>query len=136
MSPTTINQLSRHIEETQRVLDEMIRDNNTTLEETQVFIGLNDSETRKQKLETDRYVLILKEICRDFGVPFSFHLSEGGYVHDDGEFTEEKSIVLTFIDIPQETVDAIAKEACILFHQESVLVTVDRIRARSIREVL
>ncbi len=136
MSPTTISQLSRHLRETQRALNEVIQDKNTTLEESQVYIGLNDSETKVQKLKTDSYIKILKEICRQFGVPFSFDVVEGGYVHDDGEYTEETSIVLTFIDVPQETVDAIAKEACVLFHQESVLVTTDRIHARSIREVL
>ena len=63
-------------------------------------------------------------------------LTEAIYIHDNGEYTEEKSIVLTFIDLPQKTVDKIAKEVCILFHQESVLVTTDRIHVRSIRETL
>ena len=136
MKPTTINQLAHQILEARRLQGEVIRSLDTALEESQVYIGLNDSETRQQKFETGRYVTILKDICREFGVPFSFDIQEGGYIHDDGEFTEEKSIVLTFIDVPQETVDRIAKEACILFHQESVLVTTDRIRVRSIREVL
>ncbi|MBQ6508692.1 MAG: hypothetical protein IJI07_04390 [Flexilinea sp.] len=136
MKPTTINQLAHQILEARRLQGDVIRSLDTALEESQVYIGLNDSETRQQKFETGRYVTILKDICREFGVPFSFDIQEGGYVHDDGEFTEEKSIVLTFIDVPQETVDRIAKEACILFHQESVLVTTDRIHARSIREVL
>ena len=136
MLPTAISQLSRYILGTQLANNEAVHNGETILEESQVYIGLNDSETRKQKLETEQYVTILKEICREFGVPFSFDVQEGGYVHDDGEFTEEKSIVLTFIGVQQETVDKIAKEACILFHQESVLVTTDRIHARSIREVL
>ena len=136
MKTTTINKLSHQILEARRVQDEVMRSMDTTLEESQVYIGLNDSETRQQKLETGRYAAIMKDICREFGVPFSFDIQEGGYIHDDGEFTEEKSIVLTFIDVPQETMDRIAKEACILFHQESVLVTTDRIRVRSIREVL
>ena len=59
-------------------------------------------------------ISILKKICRGFNVPFSFDVVEGGYIHDDGEYTEEKSIVNTFIDVPQETVDEIAKEACVL----------------------
>ena len=136
MKTTTINKLSHQILEARRVQDEVMRSLDTTLEESQVYIGLNDSETKKQKLETDRYVTILKEICRDFGVPFSFDVQEGGYVHDDGEFTEEKSIVLTFIDVPQEIVDKLAREVCVLFHQESVLITTDRIHVRFIREEL
>lgn len=106
------------------------------LEETKVYIGLNDMDTKRQRAATDSYVSILKRICRSCGVSFSFSVMEGGYMHDDGEFTEEKSIVLSFIDVPQEVVDEVAKEACVLFHQESVLVTVGRIYARSIREAL
>ncbi len=136
MIPATITQLSRRLHDAQHTLGEAVRERNAIFEETQVFIGLNDSETREQMLETDQYVSILKKVCRQFGVPFSFDVVEGGYVHDDGEFTEEKSIVLTFVDVPQETVDEIAKELCVLFHQESILVTTDRIRVRSIREAL
>lgn len=50
-----------------------------------------------------------------------------------GGYTEEKTIVLTFIDVPQETVDQIAREMCATFHQELVLVTNGHIHMRSIR---
>ena len=110
--------------------------NAATLEETKVYIGLNDMETKEQIFDTEQYISIMKKIIQAYGVPFSFSVMEGGYMHDDGEYIEEKAVVLTFIDVKQETVDEIAKEACILFHQESVLVTVDQIHVRSIRETL
>ena len=128
--------MMRRIAAVQQKREESDRDNSAVLEETKVYIGLNDSETKEQKLETDRYISILKKICQAYDVPFSFNVVEGGYMHDNGEYTEEKSIVLTFIDVKQETVDEVAKEACVLFHQESVLITVDQIHARSIRESL
>lgn len=136
MISATIPQLSRKVFNSQHALGEALRERGATLEESQVYIGLNDSETREQKLETGYYVSTLKQVCRKFGVPFSFDVVEGGYIHDDGEYTEEKSIALTFIDVPQETVDEIAKEICVTFHQESVLITTDRIHVRSIRETL
>lgn len=61
---------------------------------------------------------------------------EGGYIHDDGEYTEESTIVLTFIDVGQDVVDQIASDLCALFHQESVLITTDRIQVRSVRSSL
>lgn len=128
--------MARRILAAQQAREESERNNSAVLEETKVYIGLNDSEAKEQKLETERYVSILKKICQAYDVPFSFNVVEGGYMHDNGEYTEEKSIVLTFIDVKQETVDEVAKEACILFHQESVLITVDQIHARSIRESL
>ena len=126
----------RHILAAQETQKESALSNSAVLEETKIYIGLNDSEEKEQKLETERYISILKKICQAYSVPFSFNVVEGGYLHDNGEYTEEKSIVLTFIDVKQETVDEIAKEACVLFHQESVLVTVDQIQARSVRETL
>ena len=136
MNSAAVRQLSQHIDHSRQVSGNDPGGISMPVMEFQIYIGLNDSETKQQKLATDRYAAILKEICRDFGVPFSFNVIDGGYIHDDGEYTEEKSIVLTFIDLPQETVDKIAKEVCVLFHQESVLVTTDRIRVRSIRETL
>ena len=136
MNSAAVRQLSQHIDHSRQVSGNAPGGISMPVMESQIFIGLNDSETKQQKLSTDRYAAILKEVCKDFGAPFSFNVIDGGYIHDDGEYTEEKSIVLTFIDLPQETVDEIAKEMCVLFHQESVLVTTDRIRVRSIRERL
>lgn len=136
MNSAAVRQLSQHIDHSRQISGNAPGGINMPVMESQIYIGLNDSETKQQKLSTDRYAAILKEVCKDFGVPFSFNVIDGGYIHDDGEYTEEKSIVLTFIDLPQETVDEIAKEMCVLFHQESVLVTTDRIRVRSIRERL
>ena len=136
MNSAAVRQLSQHIDHSRQVSGNDPGGISMPVMESQIYIGLNDSETKQQKLATDRYAAILKEICRDFGVPFSFNVIDGGYIHDNGEYTEEKSIVLTFIDLPQETVDKIAKEVCVLFHQESVLVTTERIRVRSIRERL
>jgi len=134
-SATTAHQVRRVIK-AQEAQGEISREEAVTLDETKVYIGLNDMETKEQKLETERYITILKKICRQCGVPFSFDVVEGGYIHDDGEFTEERSIVLTFIDVPEEKVDEVARESCVLFHQESVLVTIDHIEARSVREAL
>ena len=100
--------------------------------ETQVFIGLNDSETKKQEFNTERYVSVLKRVCVQYGVPFSFDVIEGGYIHDNGEYTEEKSIMLTFIDVQQDTVNEIAQDLCAFFHQESVLITSHSVKARMV----
>ena len=131
MSKSQTKRLKRHIAANQEQPG-----GSALLDEVKVYIGLNDMESKEQKLETDHYISILKKLCQSYGVPFSFSLSEGGYIHDDGEYTEERSIVLTFIDVPEETIDEVASDVCILFHQESVLVTYDQIRMKSIRATL
>ena len=107
-----------------------------SLIQTQVYIGLNDGVTKNQEFDTERYVSVLKRVCVQYGVPFSFDVINGGYIHDDGEYTEENTIVLTFIDVSQEVIDEIAKDLCAFFRQESVLITTSSIQARTIREVL
>ena len=56
----------------------------------------------------------------------------GGYIHDDGEYTEEKTIVLTFIDVDKATVESIAQDLCELFNQESVLITIGLVKTQMI----
>lgn len=107
--------------------------NLTDLVETRVYIGLNDAETKRQEFATEQYVSVLKRVCVAYGVPFSFDIIGGGYIHDNGEYTEERTIVLAFIDVADEVIGVIAKDLCSLFHQETVLVTSGPVKARVIR---
>ena len=128
--------MADRIEAARKAQEPGFHDDIAAFEESKIYIGLNDMDTKSQKCATDSYIAILKRICRSCGVPFSFNVVDGGYIHDDGEYTEEKTIVLSLVNVPHDIVDEIAKESCVLFHQESVLVTVGRIHARRIREAL
>ena len=102
--------------------------------ETKIYVGLNDSETLKQEHDTAKYVGILKTVCRNYEVAFSFSLQQGGYFHENGEYTQENSLVITLIDTDRDLAEEIAKDLCAFFHQESVLVTETEIQARYISE--
>ena len=102
---------------------------------TDIYIGLNDRITKEQKFNTGRYIEVLKMVCRNYQVPFSFNLVQGGYMHESGEYTEENTLVLSLIDIDEQTVNEIAEDVCMFFNQESVLITTDRVRAYSIKRV-
>ena len=104
--------------------------------ETKIYVGLNDSETLTQHFSTEKYVSILKNVCYSYHVAFSFSTVQGGYFHEDGRYTQENTLVLTLIDTDRETVNEIAKDLCVFFHQESVLITEDEIRAYYINERL
>ena len=95
--------------------------------ETRIYIGLNDSQTKEQKHETEKYMSVLKNVCRSYHVAFSVDIEHGGYYHDDGEYTEETSFILVLINADQKVINEIAKDLCTFFHQESVLVTQNRI---------
>ena len=104
--------------------------------ETKIYIGLNDSIKKEQLFETEKYINILREVCCAYHVPFSFDVIEGGYIHENGDYTRETTLVLTLIDSEKDTVNEIAKDLCAFFHQESVLITEDHIRTYFISESL
>ncbi|MBR0482369.1 MAG: hypothetical protein IJJ48_07855 [Firmicutes bacterium] len=89
----------------------------------QIYVGLNDSVTHEQKFDTEKYVAILKDVCRNYHVAFSVYTVNGGYFHDDGSYVEETSLILTLMDTDKKIVEEIAKDLCVFFHQESVMVT-------------
>ena len=91
--------------------------------ESRIYIGLNDAETKSQKFDTGKYLGILKNVCQSYHVAFSVDIAEGGYYHEDGEYTEETSLILQLINTEKSIVQEIAKDLCAFFHQESVLVT-------------
>lgn len=104
------------------------------LTETKIYVGLNDSESRKQKYDTEIYVDLLKKVCISYKVPFSFNVEQGGYIHEDGGYTEESTIVISMVDVKKELVNEIARDLCVLFNQESVMITDDRVRAYFVSE--
>ncbi len=104
--------------------------------ETKIYVGLNDSATMEQKFDTDRYISILRRVCYSYHVPFSFTLSEGGYFHENGDYTQEKTLILSLIDTDPSLAEEIAKDLCLFFHQESVMVTEGKVEARFISETL
>ena len=91
--------------------------------QTTIYVGLNDSETGVQKFGTEKYLSILKNVCRSYRVAFSVQLINGGYFHEDGHYTEENSLRLTLMNVPEQEIMEIAKDLCVFFNQESVMVS-------------
>ena len=104
--------------------------------ETRIYVGLNDSVTKTQIFETEKYIDILRSVCVGYRTPFSFDVEEGGYIHENGDYTKETTLVLTLIDADKTTVNEIAKDLCSFFHQESVLITEGIVRAYYVSESL
>lgn len=106
------------------------------MKETKIYVGLNDSVTLTQLFTNDEYISVLKHICSGYHVPFSFSLIQGGYYHESGELTQENTLSITFIDIDDKITDEIAKDLCVFFHQESVMVTYCPAETKFIKESL
>jgi len=106
------------------------------MKEAKVYVGLNDSVTLTQLFDNEKYIKILKYVCTNYHVPFSFSLSQGGYYHESGDFTQENTLILTLIDVDESIINEIAKDLCVFFHQESVMITYGHSVTRFIKEKL
>ncbi len=104
--------------------------------ETKIYIGLNDYETFTQTHDTEVYAGILKDICRNYHVGFSFSTDQGGCFDKDGRYTQETTLVLSLIDVDAQTVNEIAKDICVFFRQDSVLITENEVRTYYVSEKL
>ncbi len=102
--------------------------------ETRIYVGLNDAFTLRQEHETALYIDTLKNVCFQYHVPFSFSVQEGGYFHEDGRYTQETSLVLSLVDVAEEISREIAKDLCVFFRQESVMVTRGEVEVSFISE--
>ena len=80
--------------------------------ESKIYIGLNDVNTNTQLFENEKYVRVLRNVCYSYRVPFSFHVQEGGYIYENGEYARETSLVVTLIDVEKAVVGDIAKDLC------------------------
>lgn len=109
--------------------------NENTVQST-IYIGLNDSKTGQQKFNTEKYLSILKTVCHNYRVAFSVHQVNGGYYHEDGRYTEENTLMVILINVPEAVVLEIAKDLCAFFHQESVMVTTSPCTVVFVREQL
>ncbi len=104
--------------------------------EIKIYIGLNDLTTNTQLFEDEKYIRILRNVCYSYKVPFSFNVQEGGYIYENGEYARETSLVLTLINVEKTVASDIAKDLCVFFHQESVLIAESQIQAYFVCESL
>ena len=102
--------------------------------ETKIYIGLNDATTKQQMHSTETYVDIMKYVCNSYHVPFAFSLSEGGYFHENDDYTQERILLISLIDADKQIAESIAKDLCAFFHQESVMVTESVVNVSFIKE--
>ena len=98
------------------------------MKEYSLYVGLNDSVTHRQLFETEKYVNILKYICRSYRAPFSFNVVEGGYIYENGDLEYENSLQIRLLNQTEENVNAIACDLCTFFNQESVLIVTSDVK--------
>ena len=89
----------------------------------EVFVGLNDADTYEQTYHLDDVRKYITEAYMQEKIDFSAAFVKGGYLHENGDYILENSILYTFIgDYTKEDADAFFEEVKRTINQESILV--------------
>lgn len=83
-------------------------------------VGMNDKDTKKQEIETEDFLRIIKDNVLPLGGATIIPGCIGVYTHDDGQVVTEKSVQVVFYGADQETVKDTARRLCRLLNQESI----------------
>lgn len=98
-----------------------------------LFIGLNDKNTKTQKIPTLAARDIIKNIILDAGLDGAT-ISEalGIYKHDDGQIIQEASIRVEVLFASEKQILSICKQIKTVLNQESIAVEYQQINSRLI----
>lgn len=91
----------------------------------EMFIGLNDKETKTQKITTkDGFLLVQYYIANNFAYGGSVSTLKGVYKHENGQVVIENSLKIELVLDSEEfeKVEAMKEYFTKAFNQESVLV--------------
>ena len=102
----------------------------------EICVGFNDGDTREQKFSEELYEKIIINVCRGYRISYSINKLSGGYIHEDGTFVKENSASIILIGVSEQQVEEIAKDLCVFFHQESVLIMKSTVSYRFLSEQL
>ena len=93
-----------------------------------LYLGLNDKDTKTQKVDTLEAYKILCNLLKSFNVEgFTVYNAHGFYVHDDGSFTVENTLKIELMFINEKTVDDIIKQLKLIFNQETIIKQVEKV---------
>lgn len=106
-------------------------DNKNKIIKYSLYLGLNDKDTKTQKIDTLEAYKILCNLLKSYNVEgFTVYNAHGFYMHDDGTFTVENTLKVELMFIEELTVDEIIKQLKIIFNQESIIKQVEEVSSK------
>lgn len=87
-----------------------------------IYLGLNDKDTLKQKIDTSKarkevYNILLKNNIK----AYTIYLVNGVFTNERNEITKEKTLKIELLDIKKDDVFKSIKEFKKVLNQESIL---------------
>lgn len=98
-----------------------------------LYLGLNDKDTKTQKIDTLEAYKILCNLLKSYNVEgFTVYNAHGFYVHDDGTFTLENTLKIELMFVDEKTIDNIIKQCKIIFNQECIIKQVEEVTSEMV----
>lgn len=93
-----------------------------------LYLGLNDKDTKTQKIDTLEAYKILCNLLKSYNVEgFTVYNAHGFYMHDDGTFTTENTLKIELMFVDEKKIDNIIKQCKIIFNQECIIKQVEEV---------
>ena len=86
-----------------------------------LYVGLNDKDTKKQKIRTGKALKVINKILLQYVDGATVYLSNGIYKHINGQQTLERSVVVILYDTTQDIISKIIITLCKALNQEAIL---------------
>lgn len=93
-----------------------------------LYIGLNDKDTKTQKIDTLEAYKILCNIIKKHSIEgFTVYNAHGFYVHQDGTFTTENTLKVELMFVDNKVIDELIKECKLVFNQECIIKQIEEV---------
>lgn len=98
-----------------------------------LYLGLNDKDTKTQKIDTLEAYKMLCNIIKRYNIEgFTVYNANGFYVHQDGTFTVENTLKVELMFVDSKTIDELIKECKIVFNQECIIKQVEEVTSEMV----
>ena len=87
-----------------------------------LYIGLNDKDTKQQKIEIVEAFKIVSNLVTVFADGGTIYSATGIYKHESGEIVIENTLRVELIEIAETALEELVKALKAVLNQESVIV--------------
>jgi hypothetical protein len=102
------------------------------MEKFTLYVGLNDKDTKQQKISTlEAYKITNNVICK-YAEGGTIYEAQGIYKHDDGTIVFEKTLRIELLFVDKKTVEKIANILKAALNQESIAVQYESVESELI----
>ena len=87
-----------------------------------LYLGLNDKETKVQKIDTLEAYKIICNIAKSLSIEgFTIYNAQGFYIHNDGNISIENTLKIELMFVDETIINKLIEKLLIIFNQETII---------------